>query len=84
MKEIKLGCFGIVLSHPESNPKAASIFSDLREQNDSDDLESEFNAGVDAIEMLILAHFCAGVDVTTPAYLEGIETAHNSLVNNFL
>jgi len=33
---------------------------------------------MDALESIILSHACAGIDVTTPAYLEGIETACNT------
>jgi len=32
-----------------------------------------FNHRMDIIESLIIAHACAGVDVTAPAYTEGIE-----------
>lgn len=39
--------------------------------------------GIDAIESLILAHAVAGVDVTTPAYIEGIETAIDKIINQF-
>ena len=34
-----------------------------------------WDSAVDALECLILAHACAGVDVTAPAYVKGIETA---------
>jgi hypothetical protein len=40
------------------------------------------NAVIDAILSLILAHACAGIDIESPAYLEGIETAFDALVNN--
>ncbi len=29
----------------------------------------------DGILSLVLGHACAGVDITTPAYIEGLETA---------
>lgn len=35
----------------------------------------QFNGAVDGILSTILAHACAGIDVESPAYLEGIETA---------
>ena len=41
-----------------------------------------YNHMMDAIESMILAHAVAGVDVTTPAYLEGIETAVQGCANN--
>ncbi len=41
-----------------------------------------FNGGVDAITSMILAHAMAGIDIETPAYVEGIETALDALGNN--
>ncbi len=41
-----------------------------------------FEAAVDAMESLILAHAVAGVDISTPAYVEGIETAIDALLNH--
>ena len=35
------------------------------------------NGAIDGIEAMILAHACLDINVTTPAYLEGIETAVN-------
>jgi hypothetical protein len=35
----------------------------------------QYNAALDAIESLILAHAVAGMDVEAPAYIQGIETA---------
>jgi hypothetical protein len=52
---------------------------------DADDaaLRLRHNAALDGLEALILAHACAGVDVTAPVYLEGIETAVDAIVNRF-
>ena len=36
-------------------------------------------AAVDGIEALILAHACAGIDITTAAYKEGIAVAVNEI-----
>lgn len=41
-----------------------------------------YNSAMHAIESLILAHACAGIDVTTPAYVEGIESAFDGCSNN--
>jgi len=41
-----------------------------------------YNGGVDAITSMILAHAIAGIDIETPAYIEGIETAIQALGNN--
>ena len=43
---------------------------------------SLFNAAMDGIESMILGHACAGVDVQSPAYLEGIETAVEACGNH--
>ena len=51
------------------------MLDDTEKDNDA------FKAAVDALEAIILAHFCAGIDITTPAYLEGIETAYIAIVN---
>ena len=41
-----------------------------------------FESGVNNIEALVLAHAVAGVDINTPAYIEGIETALDALLNH--
>lgn len=38
-------------------------------------------AAIDAIESLVMAHAVAGIDITTPAYIEGIETVQQALTN---
>ena len=80
MKEIKLPCYGIVLSILDGGGSITS--TDLKtEHNDPED--ELYNAAMDGIESMILAHAVAGVDIETPAYLEGIETAVNACVHNF-
>jgi len=44
----------------------------------------EFNACLDTIESMILAHTAAGIEVNCIAYLEGIETVLDALENNYL
>jgi hypothetical protein len=36
---------------------------------------------MDAIESLVLAHACAGIDVKSLSYVEGIETAVDACVD---
>jgi hypothetical protein len=38
-------------------------------------------AATDALESIILGHAGAGIDISTPAYIEGIETAWQALAN---
>ena len=65
---ITLPCFGIAI---EVTGNAGKITSDLKGDGDNDELA----AAMDAIESLILAHAFAGIDVASPAYVQGIETA---------
>ena len=37
---------------------------------------------LDAIESLLLAHACCGVDVTSPAYISGLNTALEAITNH--
>lgn len=41
-----------------------------------------FEAMADALESLVLAHACAGVQVDSPEYLEGVRTAVEACANN--
>ena len=42
----------------------------------------DFNNMIDAIESMILGHAIAGIDIETPAYIEGIESAVDGCGNN--
>ena len=87
MRTINLPCYGIVI---ELDDGGGTISSDLKsfdtqeiEENfeDGDELAC-YEAAIDALESLILAHACAGVDIESPAYIEGIETAEQAIGNN--
>jgi len=58
-------------------PIGGSISSKLHE---GDEL---YDACMDAIESLVLAHAMAEIDVTSSGYIEGLETAINSCANNY-
>jgi len=77
MEILALNVFGIEITHNGENAENASITSTMKEEGGG-----SFNAAADAIESMVLAHFCAGIDVTEPAYLEGIETAFLAIENN--
>jgi hypothetical protein len=84
MDRICLPCFGIVIEmdHPsEDEPASGRLVSDLR--SGSGHHAVRYVAAVDGLEALILAHACAGVDVQSPAYIEGIETAVDAIFNNY-
>ena len=38
-----------------------------------------YNDAIDGVESLILAHACAGLDVSSAAYVEGIQTALDAI-----
>lgn len=65
-----------------------SIESSLHEavEQEGDDEEQAqvavYNLQMDAIESMILAHAIAGIDVASPAYVEGITTAVEACANN--
>ena len=82
METIKLGVFGIVISTDRNG--AGSIHSDLSKVSGSVGHtwnRHEYAAAIDAIESLILAHGCAGIDISSHAYIEGIETAVDACAN---
>ena len=80
MKVLELGVFGITINFIEGDTGRASITSDMKEIDTPDN--KLFNAAVDGLESIILAHFCAGLDISSPEYLEGIETSYLAIGNN--
>lgn len=90
MKTIKIPTWGIVIDielDEENRPIGGNITSDLHE--DFEDIEEptteelQYDACIDAIESLVLAHAMAEIDVTTPQYIQGLETAINACANNY-
>ena len=85
-RTIRLPCFGIAVRIERTNtaqtPGAGTITSDLTGPSRTA-AERLFNAAIDGLESLILAHACAGVDVESLAYVEGIETAVEAIANHF-
>lgn len=80
MQTIQLPCFDITVTL--TGDGGGSITSDLHDEIGDFYEDSVYNFGIDALESLILAHAVAGIDITTPAYIEGIETAVLALHNN--
>jgi hypothetical protein len=86
MHTIRLPCFGITIRLDRKNtaktPGAGTIASDLKTAGKSA-ANKPYSAAIDGLESLILAHACAGVDVGSPAYVVGIETAVEAIANHF-
>ena len=48
----------------------------------ADEEHAEYNAAINGLESLILAHACAGVDIEARPYIAGIESALEAIGNN--
>lgn len=59
--------------------RSGNVTSSLHTSEDEDE---EFNAAMDAVESMVLAHACAGIDVTDPRYVEGVRTCIDACANN--
>lgn len=82
MKTIKLPCFGIKITLDEKG--GGSIESALNDHAlDDDTINCSIMSQMDALESIILAHAIAGIDIESPAYIEGIETAVEACSNNY-
>lgn len=79
MKTIRVPCYQIVIKVDKETPGNGTISSSLKDGAK----DTFYNAAVDALLSIILAHACAGVDVQSPAYVEGIETACDDIGNRF-
>ncbi len=77
MPQIVLPVYGIVI---ENN----GITSTLKDGEPADYGDDEYLAAVDAVEAMVLAHALAGIDVTSPAYVQGITAAVEGIANNVL
>ena len=80
-----LPCFGITISLDRDpacgDPGCGKITSDLKTVTT---LKARpFNNAIDGLEALILAHACAGIDVGSPAYIEGVETAVDAIGQHY-
>lgn len=58
---------------------SGAIESDLKDYDEDSD---DYNSAIDGVESLLLAHACAGVDIQSQAYIEGLKTAIEAIANN--
>ncbi len=61
-------------------------YGDCEDCTESEDDQTQRfiqNVKVEALESMIVAQACAGIDITTPAYLESIETVVDRITNSF-
>jgi hypothetical protein len=87
VREIRLPCYGMIIrlapGATPAEPSSGRLVSNLKAPGKTAG-ERLYNAAIDGLESLILAHACAGIDVNSAAYLEGIETAVDSAANHLL
>lgn len=86
MRTIKLPCYEMVVELDDTG-EAGTIRSALSaavDENPKDAVNTAMlTSALDAIESLVLACACAGVDIESPAYLEAIETSVNKVFNEY-
>ena len=75
MKEISLDKVGIKLQVGKTSAVLEGFVRDEFEY-------AECNTALDALESLILAHACEGIDVASEAYQNGVQTALDACANN--
>ena len=76
VERIETGVHGIAIELDGQG--GGMITSDLHDQRDGPGLSGAW----DAVESLVLAHACAGIDIRDPAYLEGIETSVEAILHH--
>jgi hypothetical protein len=77
---IELPIFGIVVTLIDGGGSITTTELQTEHHDEEDEL---YNAAMDGIESMILAHACAGIDITTPAYIIGIKDAVNACAHNY-
>jgi len=72
---IELPCYDIVITLDGNG--WGTITSSLKGDDEA------YDTAIDGLESTILAHACAGINVSAPAYIEGIETAVDAIANHY-
>lgn len=85
MRTIKLPCYEMVIElDGEGGGTIRSALAAVVDENPKDAVNATaLSSALNAIESLVLACACAGVDIENPAYLEAIETAVGKVFNEY-
>ena len=87
MKTYTIPKYGITVNVcSDSGANAGEIISELTKHvigTEPTENNFELKGAVDAIEALIVAHACAGIDVASKAYVEGLDSALEAIANNY-
>ena len=84
VNELKLPCHGIVITLGPPDPDRSGAFLGAAIRSDLTPIGGEtgkWRGAMHAVEAIIMAHAVAGVDVMSPAYVEGLETAVDAITN---
>ena len=83
IREIRLPRYGIIIRIDcgGDSDAAGTLTSDLKLPSRTAAARL-FNAAIDGLESLVLAHACAGINVASPVYIEGIESAVDAIANH--
>jgi hypothetical protein len=86
MKTYTIPKYGITVEVVDENgASGGGIKSGLSETlMGSEPYEGDFeiDGAINALESLILGHACAGIDISSKAYVEGLDTAIEAIANN--
>lgn len=80
METIYLPVYGIIVTLDGEGSGTIERSSQFGTQDFSDTDSTGYWAAIDGIESLILAHACAGINVASKAYCDGIFTAVEKIV----
>ena len=78
MKTFNLGIYNIVVTIDENN--IGGITSSLLSGEDCDNID-EYVVAINAIESIILAHACAGINIESKEYISGVQTTLDTIAN---
>lgn len=79
VRTIGLPCYNMRITLFEGG--GGELTSDLGDGHLDPECDSDVQMLLDGIESMVLAHACAGVDVGSPAYINGIESAVDAAHN---
>lgn len=82
MTRIELSAYHIILEVSEPNQDGGRSGKIVHSELMDGEEPPELKAALDALESMVLAHACEGIDVTTPAYICGFETAVDACLNH--
>jgi len=64
--------------------KNGRLVQGFRKSASMDMEDCAYNASLNVIESMVLAHACAGIDISLAAYVEGIVTALDAIVTTWI